>query len=180
MKQTKVFYNVLILLAALLLTACQDQKDIPEVSSPEKNLVLSDYISNQKVKSICEDRYGQIWIGTFRGLNKYDGNQYHQYYCVDDSLGLPDNNITDIYRDSHNRLWVATVNGVCLYQANGNFKRVSINGTNKNIEKSWKTRREESSFSRQQTCINMTKKTTKPSPGSPKCWRRTAIISLAI
>lgn len=135
MKRTKVFYNVLILLAALLLTACQDQKDIPEVSSPEKNLVLSDHISNQKVKSICEDRYGQIWIGTFRGLNKYDGNQYHQYYCVDDSLGLPDNHITDIYRDSHNRLWVATVNGVCLYQANGNFKRVSINGTNKNIEK---------------------------------------------
>lgn len=54
---------------------------------------------------------------------------------MDDSLGLPDNNITDIYRDSHNRLWVATVNGVCLYQANGNFKRVSINGNNKNIEK---------------------------------------------
>ena len=135
MKRTKVFYNVLILLAALLLTACQDQKDIPEVSSSEKDLVLSDHISNQKVKSICEDRYGQIWIGTFRGLNKYDGNQYHQYYCVDDSLGLPDNNITDIYRDSHNRLWVATVNGVCLYQANGNFNRVSINGTNKNIEK---------------------------------------------
>mgnify|MGYP005944005631 FL=1 len=135
MKRTKVFYNALFLLATLLLTACQEQKDIPEVSSPEKNLVLSDHISNQKVKSICEDRYGQIWIGTFRGLNKYDGNQYHQYYCVDDSLGLPDNNITDIYRDSHNRLWVATVNGVCLYQTNGNFKRVSINGANKNIEK---------------------------------------------
>lgn len=135
MKRTKIFYNVLILLATLLLTACQEQKDIPVVSSPEKNLVLSDHISNQKVMSICEDKYGQIWIGTFRGLNKYDGNQYHQYYCVDDSLGLPDNHITHIYRDSHNRLWVATVNGVCLYQANGNFNRVSINGTNKNIEK---------------------------------------------
>lgn len=135
MKRTKVFYNVLILLAALLLTACHDQKDIPVVSSPEKSLVLSEHISNQKVKSICEDKYGQIWIGTFRGLNKYDGNQYHQYYCVDDSLGLPDNNITYLYRDSHNRLWVATVNGVCLYQANGNFKRVSISSANKNIEK---------------------------------------------
>lgn len=135
MKRTKVFYNALILLATLLLTACQEQKGIPVVSSPEKDLVLSDHISNQKVMSICEDKYGQIWIGTFRGLNKYDGNQYHQYYCVDDSLGLPDNHITHIYRDSHNRLWVATVNGVCLYQANGNFNRVSINGTNKNIEK---------------------------------------------
>lgn len=52
MKRTKVFYNALILLATLLLTACQDQKDIPEVSSPEKNLVLSDHISNQKVKHL--------------------------------------------------------------------------------------------------------------------------------
>ena len=57
MKRTKVFYNVLILLAALLLTACHDQKDIPVVSSPEKSLVLSEHISNQKVKSICEDKY---------------------------------------------------------------------------------------------------------------------------
>ena len=135
MKRTKVFYNALILLATLLLPACQERKNTPEISSPEKDLVLSDHISNQKVMSICEDKYGQIWIGTFRGLNKYDGNQYHQYYCVDDSLGLPDNHITHIYRDSHNRLWVATVNGVCLYQTNGNFNRISINGTNKNIEK---------------------------------------------
>ena len=105
MKRTKVFYNALILLATLLLTACQERKNTPPViSPPEKNLVLSDHISNQKVMSICEDKYGQIWIGTFRGLNKYDGNQYHQYYCVDDSLGLPDNHITHIYRDSHNRL----------------------------------------------------------------------------
>ena len=44
MKRTKVFYNALILLATLLLTACQDQKDIPEVSSPEKNLVLSEHM----------------------------------------------------------------------------------------------------------------------------------------
>ncbi len=56
--------------------------------------------------------------------------------------------ITHIYRDSHNRLWVATVNGVCLYQANGNFKRVSINSANKNIEKILEDKEEESSSSR--------------------------------
>lgn len=180
MKRTKVFYNVLILLAALLLTACHDQKDIPVVSSPEKSLVLSEHISNQKVKSICEDRYGQIWIGTFRGLNKYDGNQYHQYYCVDDSLGLPDNNITDIYRDSHNRLWVATVNGVCLYQTNGNFKRVSINSANKNIEKILEDKEGRIFFLTITDLYQYDEKTTEPSPGSPRWWRRTAITTLAI
>ncbi|MGM9726994.1 MAG: hypothetical protein ACI3YJ_05220 [Prevotella sp.] len=57
MKRTKVFYNALILLATLLLPACQERKNTPEISSPEKDLVLSDHISNQKVMSICEDKY---------------------------------------------------------------------------------------------------------------------------
>lgn len=49
MKRTKVFYNALILLATLLLPACQERKNThPEISSPEKDLVLSDHISNQR------------------------------------------------------------------------------------------------------------------------------------
>lgn len=67
MKRTKVFYNALILLATLLLPACQERKNTPRHLFTRKDLVLSDHISNQKVMSICEDKYGQIWIGTGSG-----------------------------------------------------------------------------------------------------------------
>ena len=116
----------------LTLAACQHQDTTDEGNTyEEKEWVLSDQMSNKKVKSICEDQYGQIWIGTFRGLNKYDGNKYYQYFCVHDSVGLPDNNISSIFRDSKNRLWITTVNGICYYNAQGKFTRIPVTGQNK-------------------------------------------------
>ena len=41
---------------------------------------------------------------TFRGLNKFSVNEYHQYFCTDDSLDIPDNHIQDIFLDSKKRL----------------------------------------------------------------------------
>lgn len=109
----------------LTLSACQHHDTTDEENTyEEKEWVLSDQISNKKVKSICEDQYGQIWIGTFRGLNKYDSNKYYQYFCVHDSVGLPDNNISSVFRDSKNRLWIATANGICYYNEQGKFTRI--------------------------------------------------------
>ena len=121
-----------ILGMALTLTSCQHQNTTADDNTyEEKEWVLSDQISNKKVKSFCEDQYGQIWIGTFRGLNKYDGNKYYQYFCVHDSVGLPDNNISCTFRDSQNRLWITTVNGICYYNAQGKFTRVPLTTKNR-------------------------------------------------
>ena len=118
----------------LTLSACQHHDTTDEENTYEgKEWVLSDQISNKKVKSICEDQYGQIWIGTFRGLNKYDSNKYYQYFCVHDSVGLPDNNISSIFRDSKNRLWITTANGICYYNEQGKFTRIPLTMQNKNF-----------------------------------------------
>lgn len=118
----------------LTLSACQHHDTTDEENTyEEKEWVLSDQISNKKVKSICEDQYGQIWIGTFRGLNKYDSNKYYQYFCVHDSVGLPDNNISSVFRDSKNRLWIATANGICYYNEQGKFTRIPLTMQNKNF-----------------------------------------------
>lgn len=118
----------------LTLSACQHHDTTDEENTYEgKEWVLSDQISNKKVKSICEDQYGQIWIGTFRGLNKYDSNKYYQYFCVHDSVGLPDNNISSMFRDSKNRLWITTANGICYYNEQGKFTRIPLTMQNKNF-----------------------------------------------
>lgn len=92
-----------------LITACNpsDTKPTPEgsIESP----VITNDLSNQKVTAFAEDAQGHIWIGTSRGVNKYNVHEYHQYYCTDDSLDIPDNQINDLFRDSQGRLWVVTV-----------------------------------------------------------------------
>lgn len=94
--------------------------------------VITNDLSNQKVTAFAEDAQGHIWIGTSRGVNKYNVHEYHQYYCTDDSLDIPDNQINDLFRDSQGRLWVVTVNGTSLYTDKDNFQNIPLDFPNKN------------------------------------------------
>lgn len=132
-EKTVLFALSLVFVAVLMLSACSDKceekgGEDDQVESP----VASPSLSNQKVTSFAEDSKGHIWIGTFRGLNKYDVHEYHQYFCTDDSLDLPDNQICDLMRDSRGRLWISTVNGLCLYTDRDNFRRIPQDYENKN------------------------------------------------
>lgn len=124
----------LLLLLYILCTAisCQqiasDQQQKTTISNP----LISNNISNQQVNAFAEDAQGHIWIGTFRGLNKYNIHEYHQYFCTDDSLQLPDNQIKSLLRDAQGRLWISTVNGLCLYTDMDNFKHIPTDRSNKN------------------------------------------------
>ncbi len=93
---------------------------------------ISRTISNQKVNAIEEDAQGYIWLGTFRGLNRYNGNDFHQYFNTEDSSSVADNQIKAIYKDSKARLWVATVNGISLYGAQGTFFTAPIEAKSRN------------------------------------------------
>jgi ligand-binding sensor domain-containing protein len=104
------------------------QKDPPA----ENRLVIANNLSNQQVTSIAEDAFGHIWIGTIRGLNKFNVFEYHQYFNTNDSISVSDNRIQQIYKDSKNKLWVATVNGICLYNEQGCFDQVPIASPSKN------------------------------------------------
>ena len=124
----------------LLLAACTgpDKHSFPE-EDPDR-VVISDRISNQTVNAFAEDTDGHIWIGTFRGLNKYDVHEYHQYFCTDDTTGLPDNRINALFRSSDGKLWVATVDGIAVRTDKGDFQRIHLPdndlGVNKILETS--------------------------------------------
>ena len=85
------------LLLILVWSACHPDLDGttgPMPATTETSYQTASYLSNQKVTSICEDAEGHIWIGTLRGLNRFDAHEYHQYFCNDhDSTSLPDNQI---------------------------------------------------------------------------------------
>ena len=119
-----------------LMTGCQKQADQTPLDKDEVHgFVVAQELSNSRVQCIAEDAAGQLWIGTFRGLNRYDGHEYHQYFCANDSTGLPDNQVKDLLRDQKGRLWVATVNGVCRYNRQDNFDRIPVRSQNLNTQK---------------------------------------------
>ena len=123
-------------LLTLVLLSCQKTEPQQQRDKDEENgFVVAQELSNSRVQCIAEDKAGQLWIGTFRGLNRYDGHEYHQYFCADDTTGLPDNQIKDVLCDQQGRLWVATVNGVCRYTRRDCFKRIGVKSANLNIQK---------------------------------------------
>jgi len=110
---------VLFLAAALAIAAgCQSEKN-PEVSSP--GIVISHDLSNQIVYAFEEDNQGHMWIGTFRGLNRFAANEYIQYFQNEDGTGLPDDEVYGVHNDQRGRLWVTTVNGICYLTDQDSF-----------------------------------------------------------
>ena len=134
MKTTIRTYLTYFFILAVL-CACQNDSEQPSSGSGfyETSPAIATELSNQRVMDFAEDANGYIWIATFRGLNRYNGHDYHQYYCNDDSLSLPDNQVNTVFCDSKDRLWIATVNGACRYTEQDNFHHVRmIEGSNKN------------------------------------------------
>lgn len=66
----------------------------------------------------CQDKDGFIWIGTNRGLLRFDGNSYDVYRHEDAVPGtLSDNRVLGVLCDSKGCLWVATANGLNFYNS---------------------------------------------------------------
>lgn len=120
--------NILHITLALLLivaTACSNIDKLPE-DSPAP--VRADDISNQFVYCINEDSSGQIWIGTFRGLNRFNSREFFQYYSNGDSLSLSDNQVRSILRTRDGNLYVATVQGVNRRTERDLFETIDLGG----------------------------------------------------
>lgn len=85
-------------------------------------------LSYNDVKSFCEDRNGNVWIGTDGGgLNLYNrktGNYTHFKYNPVNSTTIGSNEVLDIFEDKKGNLWLSTWGGgLNKYNGNGTFTR---------------------------------------------------------
>ena len=121
--------KIILSIIALSAMVVSSRKPITAKEETEKQDVykISATVSNQNITDFQEDEQGYIWIGTTRGLNRFNAHEYRQYYSSNDSLQLPGDRIQDIFMDSHKRLWIATTNGTCQYTDQGNFHQIPIN-----------------------------------------------------
>ncbi|MDR1200383.1 MAG: response regulator [Tannerellaceae bacterium] len=121
---------------ALFLSTIMSCNDVSKpVTLLSDRHIAGSNISNQTITSFAEDAFGYIWIGTARGLNRFNGFDYYQYFNNDeDSLSLSENRICSILRDSKKNIWIATRNGINLYNSEMDcFFRPVIKGMSQNV-----------------------------------------------
>lgn len=83
------------------------------VNAQFKQIGLKEGLSNNSITTIYQDGFGYMWIGTFDGLNRYDGYQFKVFKnSLSDSLSLPNNRISAIEEDGAGNLWVGTKMGM--------------------------------------------------------------------
>jgi signal transduction histidine kinase/ligand-binding sensor domain-containing protein/AraC-like DNA-binding protein/FixJ family two-component response regulator len=86
--------------------------------SPQGNPFHFDHISidqglpTNSINCVYQDRKGFIWIGTDKGLARYDGYNFKMYrHNKNDYTSLSDDFVTSILEDSAGNFWIGTQKG---------------------------------------------------------------------
>lgn len=107
------FYICFCLVSCNALQAFQPTNDFIDYNT--RYIGIEDGLSHSSVTEIYQDSKGFMWIGTFDGLNRYDGYEFTVYHHQpEDSASLANNRIESIY--SHKDLvYIGTKLGLSIY-----------------------------------------------------------------
>ena len=84
-------------------------------------------LSGDRIRSLYEDRNGNLWIGTLSGLNRFDrdsGSFVQFRHDPADVSSLSDDGVLSVLEDHAGNLWVGTENGLNRFHDEG-FVRYS-------------------------------------------------------
>jgi signal transduction histidine kinase/ligand-binding sensor domain-containing protein/DNA-binding response OmpR family regulator len=74
-------------------------------------------LSHNSVRHIVQDKNGFLWLGTFAGLNRFDGYHFKSYTTNSEENSIKSDDITALELDeSTNKLWIGTRNGLTLFK----------------------------------------------------------------
>ena len=106
---TRLFFLIfLILLTFLGTTLCSAQThsfDIVPTQDGEVNL---------SVRQVIQDNNGFLWVATFSGLYKYQGDEYiiKHNFLNDEQIN---SDVTSLLQDGDNNIWIGTNDGLSKY-----------------------------------------------------------------
>lgn len=73
------------------------------------SLTVKDGLSQHDVSDIIQDSEGFIWIGTYDGLNRFNGYEVENFYhIIDNPSTLSSNRIKCLFDDGNKKIWIGT------------------------------------------------------------------------
>ena len=110
--RNKLIITVLACILPPVREACASS--IPAASSPPQYVATvwrtEEGLPQNSVNEMVQDHEGYLWIGTFGGLARFDGDRFTVFPSVD-APGFPSVRIRSMYESKSGDLWVGTVDG---------------------------------------------------------------------
>lgn len=90
-----------------------------------QHLSTHDGLLSNITSAIVQDQKGYLWIGTYNGLNRYDGYSFKSFINQpDDSNSLIQGPIVALCVDNNDNIWAGSIYGICKYdRLGGRFYR---------------------------------------------------------
>ena len=107
LKMHKRFLHIVLLF--LIATATQSQQFS---KNDFKVYRTKDGLSNNYINSITQDAYGYIWTGTEKGLNRFDGSSFQQFYSDSLPESLPEDRVFNLKWINNEELGLLTASGL--------------------------------------------------------------------
>jgi ligand-binding sensor domain-containing protein len=89
-----------------------------------------DGLGGGRITGIVQDKEGNVWVGTYKGLTKYDGKNFTNFSEKD---GLVNNEIWSLIIDSIGLFWIRTMEGVSQFDGekftNFHIQKATVNDT---------------------------------------------------
>lgn len=110
--EIKYIYFLLVVLCPLLTNAQLPVFGYERVSTEVERIEKG--LSQNSIRTMLQDQYGFVWIGTWSGLNRYDGQKLT---ILTNDVDKPYNSITNpvinaLAEDKNGNLWVGTESGL--------------------------------------------------------------------
>ncbi len=116
-----VFTLLLLAQAAAAADTAAVEPDVDPVRSNDGYSAVvydnSNGLPTSEANDIVQTSEGFIWIGSYAGLIRYDGNTFER---LDSTQGV--NSISSLYVDAQDRLWVGTNDSGAAMMENGEFR----------------------------------------------------------
>ncbi|AZQ63950.1 hybrid sensor histidine kinase/response regulator [Flammeovirga pectinis] len=132
MRQFCTFFICFLVLVLPIKSFSQDEGINPKLIN---SYSMPQGLSHYGVTSVLEDHNGLLWVGTFDGLNYYDGFEFKTFRNTNSVHYLNSNRIRSLFQDENNTIWIGSDHGVNIYNYTiKKFKQVYIVRSKKGVK----------------------------------------------